>query len=408
MRVLYSYPNRIGAGRTCYTAWQQVNGLVAAGADVTVFPGSVARALPDQARVAPTLARGRVRLPYRAVGHARALVLHDRIVAHRLARLAGEFDVVHTWPQAALATLRTARRLGIPAVLERPNTHTRYAVEAVRAESERIGVPLPPGAEHAHDEALLRREEAEFRAADRLLCPSDFVARTFLDQGYPSSQLVRHIYGYDDAAYRPRSDPRPQGAPLQVLFVGYAAVRKGLHFALDAWLRSPASHEGGSFRIAGEVLPAYAERLAPQLAHPSVQVLGHRDDVADLMRDSDALLLPSIEEGSALVCNEAIGTGCVPVVSDASSGVCRHLENALIHAVGDVETLERHITALHRDRELLERLRAGCRRSAPDITWTAAGTRLLDAYRETVAGVAGAAAPAGTDGQARQTAQLLG
>jgi glycosyltransferase involved in cell wall biosynthesis len=292
-------------------------------------------------------------------------------------------------------------------VLERPNTHTRYAVDAVRAESERIGVPLPPGGEHAHDEALLRREEAEFRAADRLLCPSDFVARTFLDQGYPRSQLVRHIYGFDDTAYRPRAESRQDG-PLRVLFVGYAAVRKGLHFALDAWLRSPASQEGGSFRIAGDMLPAYAGSLAGQLADPSVEVLGHRGDVADLMRGSDALLLPSIEEGSALVCNEAIGTGCVPVVSDASSGVCRHLENALVHPVGDVETLERHITALHRDRDLLDRLRAGCRRTAPDITWTAAGTRLLDAYRETIAGVAGTPAPAWTDGQAAEPVQLLG
>ena len=34
IRVLYSFPHKIGAGRICYTAWQQVAGLAAAGADV--------------------------------------------------------------------------------------------------------------------------------------------------------------------------------------------------------------------------------------------------------------------------------------------------------------------------------------------------------------------------------------
>jgi len=36
VRVVYSFPLRLGADRICYTAWQQVNGLAAAGADLVV------------------------------------------------------------------------------------------------------------------------------------------------------------------------------------------------------------------------------------------------------------------------------------------------------------------------------------------------------------------------------------
>ena len=75
-----------------------------------------------------------------------------------------------------------------------------------------------------------------------------------------------------------------------MLFVGVCAVRKGLHFALEAWLQSPASATG-TFMIAGEFLPAYREKLAPMLAHRSVKVLGHRNDVPELMRQSDILVL---------------------------------------------------------------------------------------------------------------------
>lgn len=166
-----------------------------------------------------------------------------------------------------------------------------------------------------------------------------------------------------------------------MLFVGVAAVRKGVHFALEAWLRSPASSEG-TFLIAGDFLPAYADRLSSMLSHPSVQVLGHRTDVPELMRNSDLLVLPSIEEGFGLVCAEALGSGSVPLVSDACTDVCVHLENALVHSVGDVEALTQHITLLHEDRRLLHRLRAGGLETAPHVTWAAAGARLVEIYRE--------------------------
>ena len=165
-----------------------------------------------------------------------------------------------------------------------------------------------------------------------------------------------------------------------MLFAGLAAVRKGLHFALEAWLESPACQDG-TFMIAGSFLPAYEAKLSLMLAHPSVQVLGERRDVPELMRQSDLLVLPTIEEGSPLVVMEALGSGCVPLVSDVCAGVCEHMENALVHAVGDVDALTRHMTVLSADRALLAALRAGALRTAPRWTWSAAGRRLLAVYR---------------------------
>jgi glycosyltransferase involved in cell wall biosynthesis len=380
VRVLYSFPHKIGAGRICETAWQQVAGVAAAGGEVLAFPGAVARPLPPQVRVKPTLARGRMRIPYRALGLWRALAFHDRIVARRLPALAGTVDVVHTWPSGALETLRVARRLGIPTVLERPNAHTRVAYELVRIESERLGVPLPPGREHAFDPKALAREEQEFELADRLLCPSEFVVRSFLDEGFAPEKLLRHSYGFDPRVYHPAEVPPAAGEPLTLLFAAYASAGKGLHYALEAWVRSPAS-ERGRFLVAGHLLPAYEEKLEPLLAHPSVERLGFRTDLPELLRRSHAFVLPTVQEGFPLVVLEALGSGCVPVVSDVCAGVCVHMQNALVHAVGDVDALAGHITQLDEDRGLLRRLRQGALDTAPDYTWAAAGRRLLDVYR---------------------------
>jgi glycosyltransferase involved in cell wall biosynthesis len=380
VRVLYSFPHKLGASRICYIAWEQTRGTAKAGATVTVFPGAVQRQVPGVAAVRPTLAKGPFRIPYRLLGRMRACALHDYIVSRRLEKMAGQVDLVHAWPLGSLRTLRTAKRLGIPTVLERPNAHTRFAYSIVQAECQRLGVALPRNHEHAYNAEILALEEQEYQEASRILCPSDFVVKTFRDEGFASEKLLRHSYGYDPARFSPVPKLGNPADGLTMIFVGVCAVRKGLHFALEAWLASPA-HKNGKFLIAGKFVAAYREKLASMLAHPSVQILGERHDIPELMRNSDLMVLPSIEEGFGLVCAEALGSGCVPLVSDACTDACEHLKNSLVHAVGDVKELTRQISLLHEDRALLARLRHSAMASSNSLTWDAAGERLLAAYR---------------------------
>ena len=377
---MYSFPHRLGADRICYTAWRQVLGLVEAGVDVLLYPGSMARPVPDTVETHPTLSRGRLRLPYRLLGKLRTLELHDRIVASRLKSVAGSVDVIHLWPCAALHTICEAKRLGIPTVLERPNAHTRYAFEVVAAEHRRVGIATPHY-DYQPNNALLAREEEEFQTADFLLCPSTFVVDTFVAQGFSPAKLLRHQYGFDPERFLPAGELRDPARKFTAIFVGVDAVRKGLHLATRAWLASPASRDG-VFMIAGELTDEYKRRFAADLAHPSIQQLGHRNDVPELMRQADVLLMPSIEEGFALVCVEAMGAGCVPLASTACTEMCQHGVNALVHKVGDVTTLQQQLTEVYTDRPQLARLRAGALKSSAYATWGEAGRVLAGAYQQ--------------------------
>jgi glycosyltransferase involved in cell wall biosynthesis len=338
-------------------------------------------------KVRPTLAWGKARISYKLMGTMRALALHDHIVARRVKKLAGQIDIIHTWPVAAEQTLKIAAKLGIPTVLERTNAHTRYAYETYAREFKRLGVTVPPGHEYYYNTDILKKEEKEYELAYKILCPSDFVVKTFLDQGFSREKLVRHTLGFDEKQFYPDNQPRDRKRGLTAIAVGVQAVKKGLHYALEAWLKSPA-HIDGTFLIVGEFLPAYAEKLSGMLSHPSVKVLGFRNDLPELMRKSDIMLLPSIEEGFGLTCIEAMGSGCVPLVSDACTDVCKHMENALVHKVGDVDSLTRHITMLDENRDLLETLRGAGLSAAQEVTWDAAGINLLRVYREVIASTA--------------------
>ena len=382
MKVLYSFPNKIGAGRVCYTAWEQVRGLVAAGVEVLAMPIGVLRELPPSVTVQSTLARGKFRIPQKLLGRRGSFILHDKIVASRLKSLVGQIDLIHCWPLGCLETIREAKRLGIPTLLERPNSHTRTCCDIVAAECRRVGIAPHP--EYVRSDRSLRREEAEYAEADYLLCPSEFAAQSFVDRGFSESRILRHAYGFDENRYFPDAMRREKEKKFIALFVGVDPVRKGLHFALEAWLYSPAIRDG-IFLIAGELPTEFKRKFKELLSDPSIVQLGFRKDVPHLMRTADVLLLPSVEEGSPLVCCEAMGSGAVPLASSVCRGVCRHLENSLLHDVGDVTILREHLTALYRDRELLSRLREGTLRSRYELTWTAAGHKLAAVMGETIA-----------------------
>jgi glycosyltransferase involved in cell wall biosynthesis len=231
--------------------------------------------------------------------------------------------VVHCWPGAALRTIAVAKRHGIPCLAERPNAHTEYAYQAAEEESRRCGIELPEHHDHAFDRRALEHEMKEYASCDFLLCPSEFVGRTFLERGTPESRILYHQYGFEGGRFTVTPPPAgtPSGDGITMLYAGVCEPRKGLHYALEAWLGSDLCHNG-RFLICGSFVPGYREKLEAMMAHPSVTYLGHRSDLPEIMRGADVFVLSSVEEGSALVTYEARGSGCVLLVSDASGAKC--------------------------------------------------------------------------------------
>jgi D-inositol-3-phosphate glycosyltransferase len=130
IRVLYSFPHKLGAGRICYTAWERVRGIAKAGADVTVFPGVLHPRYLGPVKILKirsTLARVPIRIPYKLVGMVRACEIHEAVVARvrwefqvfcgfeclqrRPRRMAKQIDIVHAWPVGSRGPtqIRTSR-----------------------------------------------------------------------------------------------------------------------------------------------------------------------------------------------------------------------------------------------------------------------------------------------------------
>jgi glycosyltransferase involved in cell wall biosynthesis len=347
---------------------------------VTVFAASIHQNTPiPKAAVVTTMMFGGVRVPHKVLGMDRTMALHDRRAAAYLHRHADEFDVVHCWPGASLDTPIAAAQLGIPALREVPNTHTANAYEVVARLCSDLGIELPKGHSHRMNISRLKREEAEYEASYRLLVPSAYVRSSFLDRGFAPEKLLQHQYGFDPASFKPREGSR--SGPFQAVFLGAVEPRKGLHIALEAWRRAGA-HERARFSIYGRVVEEYRPAIEEYLQMPNVQLHEFTDDAAGVLRDADALVLPSFEEGSALVTYEAQGCGAIPVVSDAAGAQCEHLVTGMVHPAGDVDMLAQHFSRLIDEPALLANLRAAVLQQRDKLTWAAAAARLDGCYEE--------------------------
>lgn len=377
MKVLYSFPHPVGAPGIGTTALQEILGLLARGHDVTVIATSAHPLAPRLPKFISTMVLAGVRIPHRVLGMDNTMAYHDAFVARHLTRRSADYDVVHCWPGATLSTARAGAKLGIPVLREVPNTHTENAYAVVEGLSEELGVALPPGSSHSRNPSRLARESAEYEAAFRLLVPSDHVAQTFRDQGFTDEKLLRHRYGFDPAVFTPGPDHDP--GPLRAAFVGSIGPRKGLHVALQAWSHSRASKDG-RFVIYGRVENGYWPVIEPYLSVPGVELHEFTADVSGALQASDVLLLPSFEEGSALVTYEAQGCGAIPLVSTAAGAMVKDGVTGLLHAPGDVDALTAHLDLLAEDMDLRRTMRRAVLEQRNTLTWAAAGEQLEACY----------------------------
>jgi starch synthase len=211
------------------------------------------------------------------------------------------------WVGSSLLGIRAAHRLGIPAALTTGSAHISHQDALLRREFGRFGCGEVPTHPRVRERAL-----AEYREADVIVVPSPFVRSSFVEYGVPESKLALVPWAATPVT-TVRREPKTDSEELTVLFVGGCTLRKGLPYALDAFrgLRGRAR-----LRMAGTPDPDLFRRLGG--LPDNVDALGvvRGRALADEFENADVFLLPSIEDGSALVILEAMMAGLPVVVSD--------------------------------------------------------------------------------------------
>ena len=161
------------------------------------------------------------------------------------------------------------------------------------------------------------REEEEYDLADSITVPSAFVYDSFVSMGISRAKLRLVPYGVDLTKFYPTA--RPNDKEFRVLFVGGVSVRKGFQYLIDAF--DKLDSENKNLMVVGGIEPALRETVSRLRSRSNVTFTGHlpQPRLKDVMSSSHVLVLPSVEEGLALVQAQAMACGC-PVVSSKNTG----------------------------------------------------------------------------------------
>lgn len=98
--------------------------------------------------------------------------------------------------------------------------------------------------------------------------------------------------------------------------------------------------------IAGwKAQPSIYEEFAPLLCN-RIRYVGERQDIQQLLRDSDGMCLPSIYEGLPMVLLEALSVGCPPICSPVG-GIVNVIENGKNGILSQSSSFDDYYEAMH-------------------------------------------------------------
>ena len=125
-------------------------------------------------------------------------------------------------------------------------------------------------------------------------------------------------YGVRLDSFQPLEGSTRAADTFDILFVGQVSLRKGVPYLLEAFAK--VRHPRKRLRILGPMFP----HMKPLLAHlrmEHVEIVGavSRQELVRYFSSSHAMVLPSLEEGLALVQGEAMACGC-PVIATPNTG----------------------------------------------------------------------------------------
>jgi glycosyltransferase involved in cell wall biosynthesis len=302
----------------------------------------------------------------------------DRVASRLMRR--ENFDLFHGWSGEAVQSLRLAKELGIPSILEIPTWHRHKGNYVPPKTDKEIAMENAPIPERWLNRLLISRQQSleEYELADLLLVLSEKAEETFRFAGFPKRKLFRMSRGVNVDRFHPGKRPEI----FRALFVGALIKRKGVHLLLEAW-------KALNLRRAELWLAGYPHaEIEPYLKDlpGSVKILGFNERVEELYRQSSVFVFPSECEGSAKATYEAAASGLAQITTRESGDVVVDGLNGIIIPPKNCEAICEALLTLYKNPDFAERLgNAGRERAVEQFTWAHFRRRVLEAYCAAIA-----------------------
>jgi glycosyltransferase involved in cell wall biosynthesis len=238
-------------------------------------------------------------------------VLETKYYSNWVARNLTECDAFIGISGTGLHAGRLAKSRGSGYIMDRGSSQIRFQNELLKDEYSKWKIPFV-----ADNPWLIENEEAEAEEANLITVPSNFVRDSFIKTGTDPGKLRVVPYGVNLGEFY--SNDKPKEDVFRILFVGSFCIRKGAPYLLDAF--NMFKHPNKELIIVGSVHPEL-NIIISKYAGLNIKFSGivARSKVKNFMSSSHVMVLPSLEEGLALVQAQALACGC-PVIATPNTG----------------------------------------------------------------------------------------
>ena len=295
-----------------------------------------------------------------------------------MARQLRACDVFHCLSSFGRRTHRVAReQLGAVTVCDRGSSHIAYQDEILAEEHRFWGIPYRP-----IDRRIVDWELEEYEACDLITVPSTFAYRSFIEKGLPEAKLRKVPYGVDLCTFRPT--PKKDRI-FRIIYVGALSLRKGVLYLLQAMqgLRLPQFEVwliGAALREVRPLLAKYDGLFRYFGPLP-------RTELYRYYSQASVFVLPSIEEGLALVQAQAMACG-LPVIATTNTGVEDLFNDGVegfIVPIRDPEAIRQKVLHLYQHRDVRDDMaQAALTRVQTLRGWNNYGEQMLRAYEDAI------------------------
>ena len=298
----------------------------------------------------------------------------DKKVSNKLASLTSQ--VLHSYEDGCSSSFPQAKEFGMQCSYELPIAHWATVRRLLDEEVERYPEWEPTLESTREPEEKLFRKEEELRLADRITCPSQFVLDSIpleISQKTPcqispfGSPICEHI----------DFDASSKYDSIKLLFVGSMSQRKGLADLFEAM--KLLKGEPVSLSILGQPsmpMDFYRKQFSEFAYFPPCS----NQKVRETMKAHDALVLPSIVEGRALVQQEALSCG-LPILVTPNAGGEDLVEEGItghIVPIRSPEKIAEAIITLLANRNNKVMIQKLCQKKATQYTWSCYAQNIID------------------------------
>ncbi|MEK9772136.1 MAG: glycosyltransferase family 4 protein [Opitutae bacterium] len=285
--------------------------------------------------------------------------------------------VIHAYEDGAYQSFIKAKKLGIQCSYELPIAHWATSRRLLAEEAERYPLWEPTLETTREPEEKLFQKEEELRLADRITCPSQFVLDSIPTEIRNCTPSQIAPFGSPPRSLDISFLEKKKNEAFKILFVGSMSQRKGLADLFEAM--KLLKKEAVTLSILGQPsMPM--EFYRKQLPNFEYYKPCANSQVKKIMQQHDALVLPSIVEGRALVQQEALACG-LPIIVTPNAGGEDLIEDGvtgyLVPIRSPRDIAEKIMTLLTHKCSRID-ISHKCSEKASDYSWAVYARKIID------------------------------